>query len=105
MAELKLRVFDLDHHIAWTYGAYGEDHDDRPGLVRLSLQRAHTAPADVVLIGDTPADVQGGHANAVSVIAVASGRSSSAALKDAGADMVLPDLRDTNTLTALVQRC
>ena len=68
-----------------------------------SLQRATTAAAAAVLIGDTPADVEGAHANGVRVIAVASGRSDEMTLRDAGAETVLPDLLDTELLVKLVR--
>ena len=103
VAELKLQVFGLDAPIRWKVGAYGEDHDVRADLVDLSLHRAHTAAADAVLIGDTPADVEGAHANGVRVIAVATGRSDGAALREAGAEVVLTDLRDTELLVKLVR--
>ncbi|MGW1713171.1 HAD family hydrolase [Streptomyces sp. NPDC002156] len=103
VAEIKLRVFGLDWHVLWDVGAYGEDDDTRSDLVRLSLQRADTSPSEVVLIGDTPADVEGAHANDARVIAVASGRSDEAALRDTGAEAVLADLRDTELLVRLVR--
>ncbi|HKR51529.1 MAG TPA: haloacid dehalogenase-like hydrolase [Pseudonocardiaceae bacterium] len=102
-AEIKLRVFGLDRHIRWDLGAYGEDDDTRAELVRLSLQRAGATAADSVLIGDTPADVEGAHANGVRVIAVASGRSDEATLRGTRAEAVLPDLRDTELLVKLVR--
>jgi phosphoglycolate phosphatase-like HAD superfamily hydrolase len=102
VSEIKLQVFGLDRHILWDLGAYGEDNDIRAELVRLSLQRADTRPEDAVLIGDTPADVEGAHANGVRVIAVASGRSDETALRGTGADVVLPDLRGTELLVKLV---
>ena len=103
VAETKLHVFGLDSRIDWEAGAYGEDADLRPDLVALALRRAATAAADAVLIGDTPADVEGGHAHGVHVIAVATGRSSTEALREAGADIVLDDLADTERLLALVK--
>ncbi|MEV1083494.1 HAD hydrolase-like protein [Streptomyces sp. NPDC050211] len=104
VSEIKLQVFGLDRHIRWELGAYGEDNDVRAELVRLSLRRAGAAAGEAVLVGDTPADVEGAHANGVRVIAVASGRSDETALRDAGADVVLSDLRDTELLVKLV-RC
>ncbi|MDH6580901.1 phosphoglycolate phosphatase [Streptomyces sp. SAI-133] len=103
VAELKLQVFGLDAPILWELGAYGEDHDVRADLVQLSLERAHTTADAAVLIGDTPADIEGAHTNSVRVIAVATGRSDQAALRDAGAEVVLPDLRDTDLLVKLVR--
>lgn len=103
VSEIKLQVFGLDRHIVWDLGAYGEESDVRASLVRLSLQRAHQSAAGAVLIGDTPADVEGAHANGVRVIAVASGRSDEADLRNAGAEVVLPDLQDTELLVKLVR--
>ncbi|MFC8520368.1 HAD family hydrolase [Streptomyces sp. NPDC057257] len=103
VSEIKLQVFGLDRHILWELGAYGEDNDVRAELVRLSLRRANAAAEGTVLIGDTPADVEGAHANGVRVIAVASGRSDETVLRDAGAEVVLSDLRDTELLVKLVR--
>jgi phosphoglycolate phosphatase-like HAD superfamily hydrolase len=102
VAEIKLQVFGLDHHIQWDLGAYGEDADVRAELVRLSLERAGVGPTDAVLVGDTPADVEGALENDVRVIAVASGRSDEDALREAGAHSVLPDLNDTDRFVELV---
>ncbi|MEU0822314.1 HAD family hydrolase [Streptomyces mirabilis] len=102
VAEIKLSVFGLDRHIRWDIGAYGEDRDMRADLVRLSLLQAGVTAADAVLIGDTPADVEGAHANGVRVIAVASGRSNEAVLRETGAETVLSDLRDTELLVKLI---
>lgn len=102
-AEIKLSVFGLDTHIDWELGAYGEEADERTDLVQLALDRAGVPAADAVLIGDTPADVEGARAHGVRVIAVASGRSSETELAAAGADVVLPDLRDTGRLVGLAR--
>ncbi|MEU2865015.1 HAD family hydrolase [Streptomyces mirabilis] len=102
VSKMKLQVFGLDQHILWALGAYGEDSDARAELVRLCLQRADTSAKDAVLIGDTPADIEGAQANNVRVIAVASGRSDEFTLRDAGAQAVLSDLRDTELLVKLV---
>jgi phosphoglycolate phosphatase-like HAD superfamily hydrolase len=103
VAEIKLQVFGLDRHIAWDLGAYGEESDIRADLVRLSLHRADVSATEAVLIGDTPADVDGAHANGVRVIAVASGRSDEATLLNVGAEVVLADLLDAELLVELVR--
>lgn len=110
VAMVKLETFGLDRHIDWGSGAYGEDDDVRSRLVHVALERAsqrtgsRVTREDAVLIGDTPADVEAGQKSGVRVIAVASGRSSVATLHAAGADSVLTDLRDTETLVALARR-
>lgn len=104
VAEVKLQVFGLDGHIDWEAGACGEDDEVRAEMVRIALERTGADASDAVLIGDTPADVEAGRANAVRVIAVASGRTGEAELREAGADAVLSDLQDTELLVKLVLR-
>jgi phosphoglycolate phosphatase-like HAD superfamily hydrolase len=104
VAEIKLSVFGLDRHIDWDAGACGEDADVRPELVRIALERSSEVPAEAVVIGDTPADVQGGLGAGVRVIAVATGRSDEAELTAAGAGEVFADLRDTALVVKAVLR-
>ncbi|MFE0459277.1 HAD family hydrolase [Kitasatospora sp. NPDC058965] len=100
-AALKLRLFGLAESVDLDIGGYGDDARARPALVPVARRRAAGAygqefAADTtVLIGDTPRDVQAGRVGGARVIAVASGASSAAELAAAGADTVLPDLRDT----------
>lgn len=108
VAEIKLATFDLDRHVLWGIGAFGEDADERPDLVRTALSRAtrhfglDLASFDAVVVGDTPADVRAGLAVGVPVIAVATGRSSESALREAGAVQVVSDLTDTDRLAQLI---
>ncbi len=51
-------------------------------------------PADTVVIGDTPADVETALRNGCRLVAVATGNASAGELHDAGARMVLPSLSD-----------
>jgi phosphoglycolate phosphatase-like HAD superfamily hydrolase len=55
-----------------------------------------------VLIGDTPRDVRAGRNGGAHVVAVASGSDSVEVLRSEGADVVLPDLRDTRAVVAAV---
>jgi phosphoglycolate phosphatase-like HAD superfamily hydrolase len=59
-------------------------------------------PGATVLIGDTPLDVAAARGGGARVIAVASGRFDAGALRAAGAEVVLPDLLDTD---AVVRAC
>ncbi|MEO3854501.1 haloacid dehalogenase-like hydrolase [Acrocarpospora sp. B8E8] len=127
VAETKLQVFGLDGYINWGIGAFGEDNDTRAELIRIALERAERAfgqpitPSQAVVIGDTPADVEAAFKNGVSMIAVASGRSSSSDLYEAGNHYlevqrssdrngmrpefhVLPNLMNTASVLALVRR-
>lgn len=69
--------------------------------MRLALDRCAAPPQGAVVIGDTPADIEAGHANGVRVIAVATGRSTETELRLARAEKVLPDLRNTERLVKL----
>ncbi|HWU07559.1 MAG TPA: haloacid dehalogenase-like hydrolase [Streptomyces sp.] len=99
-AETKLRVFGLDTHIRFPIGGYGEDDDERAELVRTAIRRASQclntplATQDILLIGDTPADIAAAKNNHVTVLAVATGRSTITELRQAGADLVATDLED-----------
>ncbi|MEU2409361.1 haloacid dehalogenase-like hydrolase [Streptomyces rubiginosohelvolus] len=108
VAEIKLQVFGLDSHITFAFGGYGDDHDERTDLVRTAIARTREAtgtpvdPADVLLIGDTPADVAAGRAADVAVLAVATGRTSAEQLAEADATATIRDLRDLTPLRDLL---
>jgi phosphoglycolate phosphatase len=59
------------------------------------LVGAHVAPHRVAIIGDTPHDVACAKANNCRVLGVATGRFSKQQLAEAGADLALDDLSDT----------
>ncbi|MFD5051066.1 HAD family hydrolase [Streptomyces tendae] len=94
-AEVKLSVFGLDTHLLLDEGAYGEDGEGRPELLRKALTRADVSPAAAVFLGDTPADVTGGREAGIRVVAVATGKTPAGELREAGAATVLDDLTDT----------
>ncbi|KUF20117.1 phosphoglycolate phosphatase [Streptomyces silvensis] len=94
-AEVKLAVFGLDSYLRLEDGAYGEDGERRPELLRAALARSVTPPDRAVFLGDTPTDVEGGLGAGVRTVAVATGRASGAELRNSGADAVLEGLADT----------
>ncbi|CAG7651688.1 HAD family hydrolase [Actinacidiphila bryophytorum] len=107
-ARMKLAAFGLDALVDLDVGAYGADAEDRPQLVDIARRRVHRErglPADtpVVLVGDTPRDVEAALTSGAEVIAVASGVDSAAALRAAGAPVVLPDLADTGHVLRLLE--
>jgi len=55
-------------------------------------------PADTVLVGDTPLDVDAAHAAGARIVAVATGPYTARELEQAGADTVLDDLTDLDAL-------
>ncbi|MEU1535262.1 HAD family hydrolase [Streptomyces fagopyri] len=102
-ARVKLRAFGLDGLVDIECGGYGADAMDRADLVDIARTRvgeAYGTPteAPVVLIGDTPRDVQAALDSGVHVIAVASGVHSADELKESGASTVLADLTDVAAL-------
>lgn len=89
-------------------GAYGSDHEVRAELPAIAQQRArqrlgvHVEGRAVVIIGDTPADIQCGRPIGARAIAVATGHYPLEALKEHGPDAVFNDLADTAAvLTAI----
>ncbi|HOE61612.1 MAG TPA: HAD family hydrolase [Kiritimatiellia bacterium] len=94
----KLRHAGLD--AAFCFGAYGDDDPDRNVIARLALQRVPHGVRARVLIGDTPLDIQAAHANGLIAVAVATGWVTADALAAAGADLVLDDFSDTETVLA-----
>ncbi|WP_328916908.1 MULTISPECIES: HAD family hydrolase [unclassified Streptomyces] len=106
-ARVKLSAFGLDPLLDLAVGAYGADAEERPHLVdvarsRVRLQRGLPADTPVVLIGDTPRDVEAAQVSGARVIAVATGVDSPSALATAGASVVLPDLTRTEHVLRLL---
>lgn len=105
-ARLKLRVFGLDRYIDADAGAYASDDAHRPALVAVAQKRAEERYGErftrenTVIVGDSLEDVRAGIEGGARVVGVAAGRTSAAALRAAGADVVLPDLTDVERLIA-----
>lgn len=95
-AEIKLGYFDLWRR--FRFGAYGDHHVSRRDLVPLAIEAADKAGAgrfahsEVVIVGDTPADVDCAHAHGAKAIAVATGAFTESALAMTGAEVVVSDL-------------
>jgi phosphoglycolate phosphatase-like HAD superfamily hydrolase len=92
-AEIKLRHFDLWRR--FRFGAFGDDHFDRRDLLPVALGRVRQAglrPGRVIVIGDTPLDVDCAHAHGALAVAVATGNYSTTQLRAAGGDLVLETL-------------
>jgi phosphoglycolate phosphatase-like HAD superfamily hydrolase len=108
LAVLKLDIFALAGFFDLRIGAFGGDDVDRLALPGHAWRRAHEqlghdfAGADTVVVGDTVLDVATGRAAGARAIAVATGPASGAELRAAGADVVLPDLRDTAAVIAAI---
>lgn len=110
-AAAKLRGAGLDGCFELAVGGYSEDGLERwavlaRGVRRIGLLRGSAVdPTDVLVLGDTPRDVEAGRRNGYVSVGVATGHYDEAALRDAGADAVLPDLlAGAETVTRLLAR-
>jgi phosphoglycolate phosphatase-like HAD superfamily hydrolase len=97
----KLHAFGLDRFFDTEVGGYGSEVFPKGALLLNARGRAaekygvEFTEAVTVYIGDSTRDVAAALMGGARSVAVASGRSSSAELRDAGADIVLADLDDT----------
>jgi phosphoglycolate phosphatase len=103
-ARLKLGAHDLNRY--FPTGGFGDDHVLRDVLIRRGIDRArehYGAPFDrIVVIGDTPFDIDAARANDAYSLGVATGRFSIGELRAAGATLAMADLADVDAvLTAL----
>ena len=105
-AEIKLQHFELWDFFEW--GAFSDDAADRNALVPIARSRAETydVPVEaierVIVIGDTPHDIECARVAGARSIAVATGGFTIDQLREAGADHVLPDLSNTESVLALL---
>jgi phosphoglycolate phosphatase-like HAD superfamily hydrolase len=99
-ARAKLRAVGIDPEL-FLIGAFGSDHEDRPELPAIAQRRARerlgidVPGRHVIVIGDTPADVQCGRSIGARAIGVATGRYAQDELRAHGAVTVFADLTDT----------
>lgn len=105
-AEVKLTHFELWEFFEW--GAFSDDAADRNALVPIARQRAaiYDVPAEalarVIVIGDTPHDIECARVAGAMSVAVATGGFTVEELRAAGADVVVADLSDTEKVLALL---
>lgn len=105
-ARIKLEYFDL-----WKYfpcGAFGGDAASRNDLVPIARARARACglpdvePANVLVVGDTPHDVECALVAGATPIGVATGGYSVDQLRASGATLVFEDLSDTRAFLDLL---
>lgn len=102
-AELKLRAHQLweGFHV----GGFGDDHEDRAEIARAARRRGvqdlgrSLHEDEVLVIGDTPADVACGRAIRARCLAVATGGIDLPTLKACEPDWCLADLREADPTT------
>lgn len=105
-AEIKLQHFEIWDYFEW--GAFSDDHADRNALVPIARRRAETydiPPAAIdriIVIGDTPHDIECARVAGARSVAVATGGFTVDQLRAAGADEVVADLSDTDAVVAML---
>jgi phosphoglycolate phosphatase len=109
-AAAKLRAFGLDRLFDLEIGGYGSDAYPRGSLlllVRNQAREKYSTPVardTAVYIADTVRDIEAAQLGGARSIAVGTGRDTVAELRDAGADLVLPDLSDTQQVISAIDR-
>jgi phosphoglycolate phosphatase-like HAD superfamily hydrolase len=107
VGEAKLRAAGLD--LLLTFGAWGDSAVERGHLVEVGIESAFAktgvrfTPAQTVLIGDTPNDISAARLGGAHVIAVATGRFDTEALRHHDPDVIFPDLSDTVAFVSAVK--
>jgi phosphoglycolate phosphatase len=97
-AHIKLERAHLNRY--FHFGGYGSDSTDRSELTRKALDRASTilthrlSPDEVLVVGDTPKDIEAAHGAGALAVGVATGSYSKEQLAQAGADYVLGTLEE-----------
>jgi phosphoglycolate phosphatase len=97
-AHVKLHRAQLNRF--FSFGGYGSDSSDRGELTRIALKRATMvygeplSPAQAIVVGDTPHDVEGAHAAGIACVGVGSHHFNVQQLRDAGADYAIASLQE-----------
>jgi phosphoglycolate phosphatase-like HAD superfamily hydrolase len=108
-AATKLAAFGLDRWLDLEIGAYGSDNSDRRALVPVAVERAairrgwSLAPRDVWVVGDTPHDLACARAGGARCLLVGTGSTPIEELHGLGAEAVLDDLSDVQTVVELLR--
>ncbi len=107
MAYLKVGAIGLNE-THFPFGAFGSDHEDRNALPAIAAERA-TAHAgrsfeahDIIVIGDTPRDIECARVHGARVVAVATGKFDRATLAEHEPDVLLNSLADTDAVLDLL---
>lgn len=107
-AWIKLRAAGLDRFFTW--GAFGSDARERTELPPVAVERARQrtgrrfAGKEIVIIGDTPADIACGRPLGVRTVAVATGPYSCEALRAWEPDFLFEDLQDADVVLEAILR-
>ncbi len=105
-AQIKLRRAALADR--FRFGGFGDDAEDRAELLAAGVRRGaellglKPEVCRVVVIGDTPRDVQAAAAIGATCVAVATGSHDAATLAEAGPALVVDNLADPRVLPVLL---
>ena len=106
----KLRAFGIDRYFDTGIGGYGSEVYPKGAMLLRARSRAaekygvEFGESATVYIADSTRDMEAARFGGARSVAVASGRSSEAELRDAGADAVLPGLSDLAALLQVIDR-
>lgn len=107
-AYLKLAAGKLDRY--FPFGGFGSDAEDRTLLTQIAAERgrahvaarhpgsAPVADSEILVIGDSPLDIEAARGAGLRVLAVASGWSTLEELRSGHPDFLLEDLGDRETV-------
>ncbi|WP_106240931.1 HAD family hydrolase [Allonocardiopsis opalescens] len=96
----KLEAFGLTALLDTEIGGYGSEDFPKGSLLQVVRSRAREAytanftDETTVFVSDAVRDIEAAHIGGASALAVASGAATEGELREAGADLVLPDLTD-----------
>ena len=102
----------LEHFLLWEYfdwGVFGDEASDRNDLMPIAMDRARArglAPIEagnVLVVGDTPADIECAAVVGATAVAVATGGYDAETLRAAGASVVFENLTDTERFLGLLE--
>ena len=106
----KLRAFGIERFFDTEVGGYGSEAYPKGAMLLNTRSRASDkygakfTEHSTVYIGDSSRDMEAARMGGARSVGVASGRSSTGELRDAGADAVLDDLADTAAVVGALDR-
>ena len=106
IARAKLKKIGIDHF--FKIGGFGSDHINRTNLVKIAIKRAEQqfnigSDRQVFHFGDAPQDMKAGREAGVVPIGVTTGEFTAEQLKAAGAEKIIPDLKDAEDILGFLQ--
>jgi len=107
IARAKLKKIGINHF--FKIGGFGSDHINRTNLVKIAIQRAEEqfnigSDRQVFHFGDAPQDMKAGREAGVVPIGVTTGVFTAEQLTSAGAEKVIPDLKDSGEILQMLLR-